>query len=479
MPGNKEKRPQGSPQEQRPGKPPSQHNRDEDEAMDQDQQSDERTGDERPPQQDQNKDETMNDATDDESPHRRPKRYKPPKLTDWNKKIFNEFVQKHGSQIKNELHSENPDFSKIGPLFEELNTSIASANKVHKVKGNPKEEWRTYLEMRRMFHLLNRQDHLPEDGNIPSEIAESLFGERPSDVEELHDDTDSADSLPEGSESEESDSESDEVDGIDALEGRMRKEYSSLSRGKVLYWWPVGMGSQIFVQFGKKKQNPIYRVRAGSSLPYDPRSVPQVLSITRGNAKIRTKTNGMTQETYKYSRDDVQDIRGVGWKVEDDDDTNATALALIRPSQDRYPHTRVLVEWKQGGTTLERRGFIRRITKGGGLAGDRMIYMKAKELENAYWGYDVENKQSNDQSSESSNESSDSEDSLSDQSSRRRTRAKQHSAKIRSKESKACSRESKKLRSDNKQLLKEIKRLTLNQRSKKTDSATRRKSNRH
>ncbi|KAL4924640.1 uncharacterized protein BDV17DRAFT_300913 [Aspergillus undulatus] len=450
--------------------------------------------------------------SEDESSRKHQKRYKPPKLTDWNKKILDKFVRKHGSQIKNELHSENPDFSKIEKLFRELNTAIASANKVHKVsldlnqvstgkyriaydsfkhyvasaqvKGNPKEEWRAYFQMRKMFSLFNRQDHLPEDWNIPSETAESLFGERPADVEELPDDTDSAASMSEGSESEESESDSDEVDGIDALEGRMRKEYSSLSRGKVLYWWPVGMGSQIFVRFGKK-QSPIYRVRAGSSLPYDPRSIEQVLSVTRGNAKIQTKENGMSKESYTYSRDDVQDILGVGWKVEDDDDTNANALALIRPPQERYPHTRVLVKWKQGGTTLERRGFIRRIVNGGSLGGDRLIYMKAKELENAYWGYDVESKQSDeeagesddessesdDESSESGDESSKSDDSSSDQPSRR-TRTKKRSTKTRSKKAK-------KLESDNKQLLKEIKRLKLNQRGKKAGSATRRKPNRH
>ncbi len=110
----------------------------------------------------------------------------------------------------------------------------------------------------------------------------------------------------------------------------------------------------------------------------------------------------------------------MGWKVEDDDDTTANVLALIRPAKDIiYPNTRVLVKWKLGGTSLERRGFIRRIANGSSLSGDRMIYLKAKELENAYWGYDVE-EVSNDETN--SSEDSSSEDSSDQHTPSRRSR---------------------------------------------------------
>ncbi|KAL4861088.1 hypothetical protein BDV12DRAFT_204372 [Aspergillus spectabilis] len=459
-----------------------------------------------------------------------------PKLNDWTKKILECFIQQHGEEIKKEFHEKNPDFSKIESLFKTLNISITSANKAHKaplesnnvrgdvyrkthnawsarvnqksVKGNREEEWKAYYELHKMFRLFNKENHLPEEWNIPSDIPELFFGDRPPGIEELPDDEDSAFSSSGESESEESDS--DEIDGIDALEAKMRKEYSSLSHGKVLYWWPVGMGTQIFVRYGSKK-NPIYRVRAGSSLPYDPRSTEQVLSVTHGNAKERITEDGMVKEVWRYSRDDIQDITGVGWKVEDDDDTNANALALIRPAKNTiYPHTRVLVKWKLGGTTLERRGFIRRIANGSTLSGDRMIYVKAKELENAYWGYDVEEEQSDDESSES-------DGSLSDGSSSRHThshrshRSGRYSARNRSTklkedlESDADSetsdsdhhqkpRRSKRLVRSKKakssgtkkdvdaeidQLLKEIKRLKLIQRGKKEKSTASRKTRRH
>lgn len=48
------------------------------------------------------------------------------------------------------------------------------------------------------------------------------------------------------------------------------------------------------------------------------------------------------------------------------------------------------MKWKDGHIILECRAFVRRIANGNSFNGDRMIYMKAKVLEDAYWGYDVE-----------------------------------------------------------------------------------------
>jgi hypothetical protein len=385
--------------------------------------------------------------SEDEPPSKREKRYRRPKLSAWIQPVIQEFVQSRGDEIKKELQNETPDFAKIESFLNVLNSNIVKANKTHhapvednnirakayrreyeawlaqiatdKIKGQPDEEWKAYYRLHKMFRLLNDENNLPKEWNIPSATAERMFGEKPSGVEELPDDADSAASYSDESESEESDL---ELDGIDGLEARMRKEYSSLSRGKVLYWWRVGTGTQIFVQYGRKAR-PIYRVRAGSSIPYDTRTTEQVLSITRGNAKVRIQSSGNTEEIWKYSRDDVEDIIGVGWKVEDDDDASTNALALIRPAKDIiYPHTRVLVKWKRGGISLERRGFIRRIANGSSLSGDRMIYLKAKELENTYWGYDVEN-------AETEDELSGSDGSSSEQSSGRRTRPWKRSIK--------------------------------------------------
>lgn len=52
-----------------------------------------------------------------------------------------------------------------------------------------------------------------------------------------------------------------------------------------------------------------------------------------------------------------------------------------------YLHTRALVKWADGEIILECRTFVRWIANGNSFNGDRMIYLKAKELEDAYWGY--------------------------------------------------------------------------------------------
>lgn len=359
----------------------------------------------------------FHNLSDDEAPWQRQRRHKKPRSDDWAADIIQNFVKKRYDEIKTELQSETPDFPTLEGWFQEVNQKIRKGNKEHGVsvesnlipvnkyrnefdtwsayinsnlvEDNPERGWKAYDGLRNAFFLFNREHGLPIDWNIPPDVTKQLFGDRPENMETPHEtnDTDSAVDFSDESESEES---SDEVDGIDALESRMRKEYSALSRGKVLYWWPVGTGTQIFVRYGSKR-TPIYRVRAGSSEPYDQKMTEMVLSKTRGNSKSTLPLNGINQEVWKYSRNEVLDIIGVGWKVEDDDEANLNALALIRPERyATYPHTRVLVKWKDGHITLERRAFVRRIANGNNFNGDRMIYMKAKELEDAYWGYDVE-----------------------------------------------------------------------------------------
>ncbi|KAL2801736.1 hypothetical protein BJX63DRAFT_416682 [Aspergillus granulosus] len=207
--------------------------------------------------------------------------------------------------------------------------------------------------MRKMFYLLNRKSHLPEEWNIPLSVAECLFGERPPGIIKApYEDDDNASAVLYISSSKE-ELEIDETEGIDALEAKIQKDK------------------------------------------------------TRGSAKITLKSNK------------VQDIIGVGWKVEDNNNASANALALIRPVKDAtYPYIQVLVKWKDQNVSLERRAFVRRITHGNGLNSDWLIYLKAKELENAYWGYNVEG--SSDKESDTSDVSL-ADESLDRQTSRKKT----------------------------------------------------------
>ncbi|KAL4744428.1 hypothetical protein BDW72DRAFT_212680 [Aspergillus terricola var. indicus] len=394
------------------------------------------------------------EKSDDEFSSGHLRRNKRPEISKWAMRLIEEFGRKYMDQMTKQLHSNNPNFDEIEALFDELNVQIRSENERHQapldqnaiqtdmyrrtydsfvnylklghVSSNPQEQWKAFYIARGMFKEFNRQNCLPGEWNIPESHAERELGPRPPGVDEAPDDDDGTDSAV--SYSSEEESEEDDVEGIDALETRMRKEYSSLSRGKVLYWWPVGTGTQIFVRYGPKTA-PIYRVRAGSSMPWDPRTAEQVLSRTPGNSKVILKTeNGEKKETWKYSRQHVLDIIGVGWKVEGDDDASGHSLALIRPVKDAsYPHTRVLVKWRDSKISLERRGFVRRIANGNSINGDRMIFLKAKEMENAYWGYDVE--ASDEESSGSDSSSSDESDYPHTRSRRRNRQGRTRSAK--------------------------------------------------
>jgi hypothetical protein len=343
------------------------------------------------------------------------KRHRAPKRSEWAVKLIQDFVGEGGSEVKDALQSDPPDVAKVGSLLSGLNKKIKSANHANgahltdgvimanmykltydgwaakinmaHVRDNPEEGWRAYDETLKLLHHFNRENDLPVDWVFSPAATQKQFGERPPGVIEPSPDLEMDSATDYESESE-SESESEaELDGIDALENRMRKLYSSLSGGKVLYWWPVGTGTQIFVRYGSKRKA-IYRVRAGSSMPYSEHDTELILGQTRGNQKIiMTDDNGRTREAWKWTRNQVADILGVGWKIEDDDEAGVNALDLILPRKSAmYPHTRVIVKWNDGQTSLERRGFVRRIANGTSLNGDRMIYLKAEEMEKTYWG---------------------------------------------------------------------------------------------
>ena len=116
---------------------------------------------------------------------------------------------------------------------------------------------------------------------------------------------------------------------------------------------------------------------------YDQKRVEKVLtSMTRGSQTVNLIKNDIPCQEWKFGRQHVEDIRGVGWKIEDDDEVGIDPLSFIRPVPNSvYPQTRAWVKWKDGKSTLEGRQFIRRITNGSSLQGDQVIYQKAEDLE--------------------------------------------------------------------------------------------------
>ncbi|KAJ5946388.1 hypothetical protein N7454_003227 [Penicillium verhagenii] len=334
--------------------------------------------------------------------------------------------------LENYFHSVEPQYDQCLEFFQAMNIKINMANKRHNVTNiqtgtipengynsilkpwheearralnpenlSPDKFWSSFASTQYVIKEFNRRHHLPYQWNIRYAWAETLIDvqdSRPSDlVDDIFFDSDeeqaplpsTEDNQADTSEESDSDSEYDmdrgEPTGLDALEARTISQQRRLNSAKVLYWWPKGTGSQIFVRYGDRSA-PIYRIRAGSHESYNRSRVERVLiTQTRGTAKVLGTRDGVQDEFWSYTREGVEDIVGIGWKVEDDNEDGLNPLDLIEPAKGAiYPQTRILVKWRDGVSTLEGRSFIRRITVGSALDGDRVIYQKAEELELSY-----------------------------------------------------------------------------------------------
>ncbi|KAJ5302301.1 hypothetical protein N7508_007164 [Penicillium antarcticum] len=364
----------------------------------------------------------LSDASDQEAPVE----HKPEPLSHWVKEVIRSETSKESERMVEEFFTSNePQYERCHEFFQRLNHHIRGANEKHDVtdidtgtipetgynglcqtwqhaannavaKGSPVEFWAAFNNTREVLRHFNKRHYLPKTWNISQVWAEQRIGTpNPKDKEDTSSSSESDDNQPDPtrqlSASEDSSVESDiefdvdEPTGLDALEARTIKQQRQLNSAKVMYWWPKGTGSQIFVRYGSRS-TPIYRIRAGSHESYNPSRVERVLTTkTRGTAKVIGTRNGLPEEFWKYQRKDVENFVGIGWKVEEDDEQGLDPLGLLLPAKGIiYPQTRILVKWKDGLFTLEGRSFIRRITTGSVLDGDRVIYQKAEELETTY-----------------------------------------------------------------------------------------------
>ena len=255
---------------------------------------------------------------------------------------------------------------------------------------NHQEAWNRFNATYKLIAALNMRHWIQSDWNLDESWAEeriSLPNPHPvKDHSPLISEEEKAKEVDKLLPSIETDADHISVEELDALESRTWDEQRKMSSGTVLYWWPKGTGSQTFVIYGSVAA-PIFRIRAGSYESYNPRKVERVLiSKTRGTAKeVVEDDDGVLDEYWKYNRRDVAGILGIGWKIEDDDEDTINPLSLLQPVKGAlYPQTRALVKWRDGTRTVEGRSFIRRITMGSSLDGDRTIYQKAMEMEKAY-----------------------------------------------------------------------------------------------
>jgi hypothetical protein len=362
-------------------------------------------------------DNEFKNLSDDDAPTTYLRRHKPAPAGTWVADIIRKATSDKGDKVMDDFFGNpNPNYNEVEKFFTDINDRIRAANVENGVDAatgeipyqmyksmhdgwklevekaaidsttfTSEDGWKAYDKVYTALKAFNRQYQLPEGWNISASVPERIFGSRPVSMEEAAQSVEDSASTTSANEDDDSSSVEDMKSGLDALEARAREDQRLLSRAKVLYWWSKGVGTQIFVRYGTR-DTPIYRIRAGSHEFYDPSKVTRVLTKARGNAKIQVRRDdGVPDEIWEYSRENVSDILGVGWKVEDDDESEINPLDLIRPEPNAlYPQTRILVKWKDGTVTLEGRAFIRRITKGSSLDGDRVIYQKAEELEQAY-----------------------------------------------------------------------------------------------
>ncbi|KAJ6070715.1 hypothetical protein N7467_012034 [Penicillium canescens] len=348
----------------------------------------------------------------------------PEPLFPWVKEIIERETSNESEMMAEFFGAQDPQYEQCEAFFNNLNQLIRGANAKNNAnieagiinptfinttshawrqeahaaleRGSIDDFWKAFNETRYIQRVFNRRHFLPQTWIISQAWAEKTSEtQNPRAQEDAGNTSNGENGQPSQtrqlSDSEYSSAESDidvdgdEPTGLDALEARTRKQQRQLNSAKVLYWWPKGTGSQIFVRYGSRS-TPVYRIRAGSYESYNPRQVERVLtSQARGTAKLVTKRKGLVEEFWRWNRNHVEDFVGIGWKVEDDDEQGLDPLNLLLPAKGTiYPQTRILVKWKDGTVTLEGRSFIRRITVGSALDGDRVIYQKAEDLEANY-----------------------------------------------------------------------------------------------
>ncbi|CAI7615416.1 unnamed protein product [Penicillium pancosmium] len=356
-------------------------------------------------------------------------------LSGWVKDLIQKETSIQSATMVEEFFtSDRPRYEECQQFFQQLNQKIRGANEQNHVndvdigtipelgynglcetwqqKANIAVEnksvqdfWNAFNNTHKLLKIFNERHFLPQAWNISQDWAQEWVGapnptpvEDPSSTSTIANGQSSSTSqkISNGELSEASDynTQTNAKTGLDALEARTIKQQRQLRSAEVLFWWPKGTGSQTFVRYGGK--TPIYRIRAGSHEIYDKKQTQRVLTTqTRGTAKVSETKGGLPEERWAYTRDDVEDIIGIGWKIEDDDEEGFDPIDLLRPAKGAiYPHTRALVTWKDGIASLEGRAFIRRITTGSALDGDRVIYQKANEHEIAYrkkYGLEVYN----------------------------------------------------------------------------------------
>jgi hypothetical protein len=231
----------------------------------------------------------------------------PDTVSPWVLEIIQRETSAESEKMLQFFRSKDPQYQQCEEFFEKLNGLIRRANQEHEadlengvvnskfythtcatwrevateaaIKGSAEEYWSSFNDTRNIHRHFNKRHFLPDTWILSQALAEETIGTPnpvPDEATGFTHDSDNGQPTPtrQPLDSEVSSAESDidvhreEPTGLDALEARTRKQQRQLSFAKVLYWWPKGTGSQIFVRYGSRS-NLVYRIRARSYETYD------------------------------------------------------------------------------------------------------------------------------------------------------------------------------------------------------------------
>ena len=222
----------------------------------------------------------------------------------------------------------------------------------------------------------------------PTGCLEAITGKaRPqevgSDDESSEEDSESGDSDDSDDSGSTSTFDDDGDDTIEALAKAVGAKLPVIIQGKcdILGYSTRGNSSELLIRDGKPDAFRYRMMPAKGVSGWDPKNPNKPNLASRKQQRgLQLNDNG----TLKYGAADVKRIAGVAWR--DETIPGENPIQIMRPrddnGKDKFPVTRVLIEWKDGEQTWEVRTLLRKLYPK--KTADLMIYQRAGLQEERY-----------------------------------------------------------------------------------------------
>ncbi|PGG99693.1 hypothetical protein AJ80_09307 [Polytolypa hystricis UAMH7299] len=289
----------------------------------------------------------------------------------------NKFFDKFNEMVReeNEEHDYTGSDILIGTVnphtyFSYRKTWLQSVKLFKDGTKDSESTWKDFDLLYGSIEQFNKMNGFPEGWNLTPTWAEEILGKRdaPQWAEEIIGKWDAPEHQDEP------------AYDLQSLKVRAKPTYSKNDQCRVLYWWKTGgYTTDCFVEYEQGGRH-IHRIEPGDYHNYDQELVPRVSTEDR---LLFKKEEGK----WMYTENDIDKILAVGWKIPGRNELDGDSLQHIHPpdagalaADMLYPRTEMIIRFKNGKTTLETRGGLRRVMRRKALA-DRMIYKMAEERE--------------------------------------------------------------------------------------------------